>query len=203
MTFLGKLFVMINLAISLLMAVTAFGLFAGGVDWTDRAAQGSQPAGKMLALRKDIEEVIAQLSIAEKSWLTARATVLSAEDVRRKAHAEFDKEIAKATLGKDEVQKVRSGASLDDFLDPNKRVMEAAMDNAGQPLKTREVYDGQLVEYQGKNKKVRDDLAKTVKEDEDLTHKLTGDKETDPEPRLRGPAPQTRRGAGQARGAGR
>jgi len=188
MTFIGKLFVMINLAISLLMAVAAFGLYAGGIDWTDRAAQGSQPAGKMLVLRKEIDEVMVQLPIAETSWLSARTTLLNTEDVRRKGRAEFDKEMARATTGKDEVKKLKRGITLEEFLDPKNELtrMEDAEDFAAQKLKTREVYDAQLKDHQAKNIKVREDLEKKVKEDDELTRKLAGDKETDPDPRIRG-----------------
>ncbi len=124
MTFIGKLFVMINLAISLLMAVTAFGLYASGIDWTDRAAKEGQPEGKMQGLRKEIDDVVARLSLAEGSWKAARQEVrkitkvvngnpeteeikglLVLEDERRKERLWGDGEMAKLIGGQDQATK--------------------------------------------------------------------------------------------------
>ena len=101
MTFIGKLLLMINLSISLLMAVTAFGLWAGGIDWTDQAGQAGKPAGKMAALRKQIDDSLAKLPVAEGSWKAARADLLVREDRRLEDRKWYDAELAKLGSGND------------------------------------------------------------------------------------------------------
>ena len=206
MTFIGKLFVMINLAISLLMAVTAFGLYVSGIDWTDRAAKEGQPEGKMQTLRKGIDEVLARLPLAENSWKAARQEVrdvtkvvggktetekikglLIVEDERRNERDWADKEMRKLAGGKESVFTVDSAASA---ANPTARpfmVLALAFPGQDPPaLMTRDVYDERLKDYQKQNFTIRENLTKKVKEDEDLTRKLAGDKEGDPEPRIRG-----------------
>ena len=187
MTFIGKLFVMINLAISLLMAATAFGLYASGIDWTDRAAKDGQPEGKLQGLRKEIDDVVARLKLAEGSWKSARADMRTREDVRRIERAWSDGEMAKLAGGKEKVYMVDSVASA---ANPAARpVMVLAPAFLGQEppaLMTRVFYDAQLAAYQKQNTTIRIALAQKVKEDEDLTRTLAGDKEGEPEPRLRG-----------------
>ena len=206
MTFIGKLFVMINLAISLLMAATAFGLYVSGIDWTDRAAKEGQAEGKLLSLRKGIDDVLARLPLAENSLKAARQEVrevkkfvdgkaetekikglLVIEDERRDERDWTDKEMRKLAGGKEPVFVVDSVASA---ANPAARpVMAPATAFPGQDppaLMTREVSDESLKDYQKENVRIREALAKKVKEDEDLTRRLGGDKEGDPEPRLRG-----------------
>jgi len=182
MTFIGKLFVMINLTVSLLMAAVAFGLYVGGIDWTDKPAKEGQPEGKLLPLRKEIDDILVRLPIAETSWSAARAEVQSREDVRRIERDWADKEMAKLLTGKDQVYVVDAATPLGPGGRPNMVLGEFN----GQPLMTRGVYDDRLKGHQMENAKLREDLAKKVKEDEDLTRRLTGDKDGDPEPRIRG-----------------
>ena len=183
MTFIGKLLVMINLAISLLVAATAFGLWVGGIDWTDKAAKEGQPEGKMLALRKDIDGVLARLPLAERSWKTARVDLFAREEVRRKERMWSDTEMAKLTGGKEQVFAVETAAP---GANPAARPNMVLAEVFGQPLMTREVYDERLDAHQKENIATREELVKKVKQDEDLTRKLAGDKEGDPEPRVRG-----------------
>src|ERR1019366_6927576 len=124
MTFIGKLFVMINLALSLLMAGTAFGLYVSAIDLTDRPAKDGQPEGKLLTLRKGIDDVLARLPLAEGSWKAARQEVrkitivvngkpeteeikglLVFEDERAKERLWGDGEMAKLIGGQDQAPK--------------------------------------------------------------------------------------------------
>ena len=181
MTFIGKLFLMLNLAISLLMAVMAFGLYVGGIDWTDRAAKEGQSAGKLKALQTEINDIAARLPVAEASWKAARADVVARENLRRDERFYTDAEMAKLTAGKVRVQMVAPGAGFDER--PKMVDADFAPD---QPLMTREAYDERLKQHQADNTKLRADLATRVKDDAEETRKLAGDKETDPEPRVRG-----------------
>jgi hypothetical protein len=186
MTFLGKILVMINLAISLLMAAMAFGLYVSGIDWTDKAAKEGQPAGKMQTLRKDIDDVLARLPLAERNWKAARADVFAREEIRQKERIWSDAEMAKLTGRKEKVYEVEPAAPGANPAARPTMNLNPILFAPAQPLVTREVYDERLDAHQKENTKIREDLAKKVKEDEDLTRKLAGDKEGDPEPRIRG-----------------
>ena len=83
MTFIGKLFVMLNLAISLLMASPPSGCTPAASTGPTAPPRTGQPAGKMLALRKEIDEVLAQLALAEGGWKAARAELVAREERRR------------------------------------------------------------------------------------------------------------------------
>ena len=183
MTFIGKLFVMINLALSLLMAATAFGLFVSGIDWTEKAGKDGQPGGKSLAIQADIKGVLERLPVAERSWKAARADVFAREDLRRTERLWTDAEMAKLAGGKEQVFAVETAAP---GANPAARPTMALAEVFGQPLMTREVYDERLAANQKENAATRVELEKKVKEDEVLTRKLAGDKEGDPEPRIRG-----------------
>ena len=179
MTFIGKLFVMINLALSLLMAATAFGLFVGGIDWSDKAGKDGQPGGRLVALQADIKGVLERLPVAEKTWKADRTDLFAGEDTRRTERLWTDAEMAKLAGGKEQVYAVETAT-------PGARPKMALAEVFGQPLMTSEVYDERLLAHQKENDTTRVELEKKVKEDEVLTRKLAGDKEGDHEPRIRG-----------------
>src|SRR3954453_19711881 len=106
MTFLGKLFVMLNLALSLMLGATAFGVFTSGVDFSDTPAKGSVPAGKLLPVKTDLDETLKQMPIAETSWQTARSELLAREDKRRDERDWYAKELRKLVVEKGKIQEV-------------------------------------------------------------------------------------------------
>ena len=73
MTFLGKLFVMANVAVSLLMAFLAFGLYANGVDWGYDVAKPGQQGGVIKQKQEEIAEAQKMQAPSEAAWKAARA----------------------------------------------------------------------------------------------------------------------------------
>src|SRR4051812_44349080 len=93
MTFLGKLFVMANVGISLLMAFLAFGLYANGVDWGYDVAKPGQQGGLIKLKQEEIAETQKAQAPNEAAWKAARASLWKAEEERLNTRAFYVGEI--------------------------------------------------------------------------------------------------------------
>jgi hypothetical protein len=83
MTFLGKLFVIFNVAVSLFMAFAAFALYANSVDWGYDAAKPGQQGGIIKEKQDLIKEFQGAQGGVENGWRTARTMLWMAEEARR------------------------------------------------------------------------------------------------------------------------
>jgi hypothetical protein len=70
MTFLGKLFVMFNVAVSLFMAFAAFGLYVNGVDWGYDVAKPGQAGGVLKERQDELAELRTMITPSEKAYRT-------------------------------------------------------------------------------------------------------------------------------------
>jgi hypothetical protein len=192
MTFLGKAFVMINVAISLLMAFVALGLYFNGTDWGYDVAEPGKQGGLIEMKKKEIAEVQQGLGPSENAWKAARPTLWKAEEERREARAEYVKQLqynlAKATKT-DGAKAVVMEEKKDPKLGPIKvpeRVpgkrhlpkMEVAKSDDGDPLSSRAYYRAELQKVNQLNHDLRRQFEQASKKDEDL-NKLIYDKATD------------------------
>lgn len=109
MTFLGKLFVMVNVGISLTMAFLAFGLYAHGVDWGYDVASPGKQGGVFEERDKEIKALSPSIGPSDANWAKARAELWKAEDERREAREEYVKE-----LKYDRSQAAPVGDAMDD-----------------------------------------------------------------------------------------
>jgi hypothetical protein len=177
MTFVGKLFVLVNLAISLMMAVAAFGLYATGLDYDSetRSKGQAQPPAKFTALRKDIEATLSTWNAVEGSWRTNRKSLLERQDQRRADHQWYVTQLefarSKATAA-DPVKVV--------VLDKHLPVPDPANFNrptmrpSDPPLESLAAYVAQWEVAHKDNLGVQERLQAQIKEDIRLTHQLTG-----------------------------
>jgi len=94
MTFLGKLCVMINVGISLMMAFAAVTLYFNGVDWGYDVDKPGQPGGVLKQKQDEIKEVGQIQPASEDSWKRARPVLWQVEQERREARAEFVEQLA-------------------------------------------------------------------------------------------------------------
>src|SRR4051812_47765172 len=110
MTRLGKLFVMLNLVLSLMLGATAFGVYTNGVDFSDTPAKGSVPAGKLAPVKAELEDTLKQIPTVENSWQTARAELLAREDKRRAERDWYAQQLRKVVTDKGNIQEVDQNA---------------------------------------------------------------------------------------------
>jgi len=89
MTFLGKLCVMINVGISLMMAFAAVALYFNGVDWGYDVAEPGKAGGVLKQKQDEIKDVGQIQPASEDSWKRARPVLWQVEQERREARAEF------------------------------------------------------------------------------------------------------------------
>jgi hypothetical protein len=104
MTTLGKLFVLLNVGLSLAMGFWGYAIYSTRIDWSNTAAKGDKPAGALVAKVNRVKELGDALRTAEESWNSARETV---------AALERDRPINRAWYAK-ELEFLRSGASAQD-----------------------------------------------------------------------------------------
>src|SRR5262245_59314683 len=83
MTFFGKIFVVVNLTISLLMAAIGMGLYTSSVDWTEKAAKGSQPAGLTAQRKAELKEALDSVGPVEKGYEDANEDLMKREEDRQ------------------------------------------------------------------------------------------------------------------------
>jgi len=174
MTFIGKLFVMLNLVLSMLMAGAAFSLYSTNPDMTDKPGKGDAPPGKLVPLKAEFDELLKQMALIEGSWASAHNSLLAQEEARGKYRAWYDAEMKKlypATTAK--IQEVSSDAPDKDSPVTMKDAEEAP--GGGKNLLPYDAYVKQLKDNQDQNDKLRKSLTAKIKEDTDLTGELVGD----------------------------
>ena len=83
MTFLGKIFVMFNVAVSLFMAFAAFALYANGMDWGYDVARPGTQGGLIKEKQDEVKEALGAQYATENAWRSARSDLWSIEEARR------------------------------------------------------------------------------------------------------------------------
>ncbi|MFO0930635.1 MAG: hypothetical protein U0736_26995 [Gemmataceae bacterium] len=177
MTFIGKLFVMLNLALSLVLGTVAFGVYSGGLDFSSNPAKGSQPPGLLVAKLNDIKDLQAQQPVVEGSWRTARTELDTREDTRRDDSVWYGEELRKLKAGGNAeinvVVQEKGGAEPP----AGRPRLARAEESAGNALRVAPYYVAQLETLRKENEEIRAQLETRVKEDTSLTNKLAGDLE--------------------------
>jgi hypothetical protein len=178
MTFVGKVFVMVNVALSLFFAFFAFGVYSSSIDWGYDAAKPGQAGGILKELQKEIDQLKSMQGPVESSWRKARAELRVREERRSLDRgfytAEFDflrtrasaADPAKAVVVLNNQPVIERGQpKLTAEIPP-------AGDRAGKPLLSLAAYDQKLETAQKDNAAVLDQLKKAVEEDIRLTNLL-------------------------------
>ena len=187
MTLLGKIFVMFNLAISILMAVAAFELYATNLDYDsetkDKSGQPKPPA-RFTVVLEQLKEVQKTKAPVEGSWRTASTALEQRQEHRREARAWYDKQMVhERTLAKVPDDPVRMVTLVNHLPVPDKAnknwlQMEPAKDRADQLMPSLAASLARWEVIHKDNLNVLDKLRKEIANDIRLTHQLTGT--TDP-----------------------
>jgi len=99
MTFIGKLLVILNVGLSLLMAGIAFGVYANGIDFSSNPPKGETPGGVLAGREAEVKGLVAALGPAYGSWQAARKELLEEEDRRRGVRGWYAKELEHLRTG--------------------------------------------------------------------------------------------------------
>lgn len=192
MTFLGKLCVMINVGISLMLAFIALGLYFNGVDWGYDVAKPGTMGGLVKQKQDEIAEVQKMQLPTEGAWKAARPVLWKAEEERADAVEFYVKELKHNRVDAKEGAPARA-IVLDDKKDklgnyravrpdpkkPNRPLMQPTkVRDGGVDLASRAYYEAELEKNHKDNLVLLDQLAKEFLKDAELT-KLVYDKVTD------------------------
>lgn len=193
MTFVGKLFVMVNLAFSMIMATVAFALYSSNVDYSPESKRDAQPKApvRVTQLRAEIDNVTATVPAVQGSWRAARFAnakdyrgLLVLEAQRQKDRSEYRKLLLALREGKpgmpdSQVQEIEIGkdhlpvANLAPGATPPLRFTDA-LDRSGQPLLPLKSYENQMEAVRKENAAVLVSLEEQIRMGIELTNRLTG-----------------------------
>ncbi|HTU93425.1 MAG TPA: hypothetical protein VMF69_25320 [Gemmataceae bacterium] len=193
MTLFGKLLVLLNLALAMVLAAWSFNIYANGVDWTDRKDTKSTPPrmGQFAVRAAKLDELWKGVPPVQTDWLRERDQLAREEKRLADERVWYDKEIRYVLDGPAKGKGIREVdiASKDD---PNTGAKKGQilLDNQGYPqlVPIRDPNGAplqlqSLVEYNRENegllKEISDQIEqheKQIKEANALTDRITGDK---------------------------
>jgi len=179
MTLVGKLFVLFNLVLSLMMATVAFGLYATGIDWSNNKAKAGQPGGKLSDVEEEIKQLQQALYVAESGYRSNRIPVFKREDTRRSDHEWYAAQLRFLNSTDLDVKQVVVAKGLITLDKDGKPVLMQAPERPGDDgspnLRGRRHFERELNDLWNKHKILQGNLSEKVVEDTQLTNVLIGD----------------------------
>jgi hypothetical protein len=183
MTLFGKILVLLNVTLGLLMAGWAIGVYTQHSHWAiDKSVQESEfevnqlrerlaPSAKGASLFDD-------LATAEARWTPASARFQALEPLRARNQKWYEDQLAELrTSGKAVKTASYKNGQAEVHDDPQQfgqPVMADAADKGGKPLLGFDTYKKEYDDKQVAIKQAMDDLAKLVDEDKTLTERIGG-----------------------------
>jgi hypothetical protein len=194
MTLFGKLLVLLNLALALVLAAWSLNIYANGIDWTDRKDTKSTPPrlGQFAIRKEKLDELWKGVPPAQQDWLRERAQLAREEKRLADERAWYDQAIRYVLTGPAKGKNIRDVAiAVQD--DPNTGVKkgEVLLDQQGLP-QLGPIRDPNnvplqlqsLAEYNMEDEGILKDIAAQIAqhsaqiaEANALTDKIIGDKE--------------------------
>jgi hypothetical protein len=176
MTFIGKLFVMLNLGLSLAMATAAFAAYSSGIDWSDKKGAAGQPDGKLVAVKAEITELGQQLALVDQSWRAIRSELLDREQYRLATRDFYAAQLREVYTGsKDAAGRVVPAVRTVGPDRPDGGLnMVPAEEAPGVTLMSLSFYQARVKDLRDENARIRKDLEAKLAENTALTNRLTG-----------------------------
>jgi hypothetical protein len=181
MTLFGKILVLLNVTVALLMAAWAVGVYTQHVHWgLEKSVQQSEfelnelrdrltPGAKGIGLYDN-------LNTAEARWKTASPVFQAMEPLRAKNQTWFKAQLDELKTSAKPVKMPSYKAGQVEF-DPKNfglPVMVEATDKGGKPVTGLDPYKKEYDDKQAAIKAAMDELHKLIAEDEALTKKIGG-----------------------------
>lgn len=193
MTRFGRVLVLLNLALSLMLAAWSFNIYTSGIDWTDRKDTKSTPPrmGRFAVNAATLDELWKSVPAVQKDWLDGRAALAREEKSLAGERVWYDNEIHYVLVGPAKNKGVFDIAIATQD-DPNTGAKKGQIvldeqgfpqlvpiqDPAGKPLQLQS-----LAEYNKEEESILNDIemlvaqhSANIAEASTLTDKIIGDK---------------------------
>jgi hypothetical protein len=186
MTKLGKVLVVANFVVSVVVAGWAAGFYFTAIDWSNNPAKQDSPAGQLVGRVDRIKELLNEARPAEAGWREARAMVRDREAFRAGDRALYQNEIAFVYTGGPKNEQLHEIVIDDKSGQPalvpvdasNKAYFRVTLrdlkDRFGKPLRSLDFYAKAYADNLVALKKGNDALTVLVNADADLTVELAG-----------------------------
>lgn len=191
MTFVGKLFVLVNVGLSLFWAAAAFALYANSIEWGYDPKKPGSPGGLLAEKDKQIKDLQAQQFPLESAWKDARALLRKSDEDRREERqfytVQFEHNARKAAAGsvarivelraplagKDAgKEEVRNHLAMLDPANKNRPKLVDAKDRTGKDLVSRVVYEKEVDDSRKENASLLARLDEETKKTMAFTEKM-------------------------------
>lgn len=185
MTSLGKWLVLVNLALSLMMATWAQGVYSNRIDWTNQKGKDGAPDGELVRRVARVKELGEAFAPAGAAWNGGRAINATLDAQRAKSRQWYADELAflRTKANKDAAaQVVVLDKGQPKLIDPpgdkgETVALVPGKDRFNQPLLSLSAYNLAEEALLGAIEQKSKDLAKAIQQDTDLTNQLAGDPE--------------------------
>lgn len=182
MTLFGKILVCINLAVSVMMAITALALYTNQINWTATPpeATAAKPQGLLARSQKDLTRESGLMQQSEARQQAATAQLRNIEPQRpadRKWYAQQINHMIAVADEKDPVRMLTIAPDGKVAVDAKGRPqLVEGKDRAKAPLRSLQLYEKDILDNYEHIRTERDKLAKLADEGAKLTGMLTGGK---------------------------
>jgi hypothetical protein len=183
MTFLGKIVVLVNVVVCVVLLGMTAAVVGGRVDWSSAKPAEGKPAGVLAQRDARFKELCGALVAAENRFRTARQQLYLVENQRPLDRQWYDKEIAELLSGKDGNTKTqvkfvvtKDGLPVLNPQDFNRPLLQPALDRAGQPLFSSAYYAEALLATHNSITDEQQRYQKALDEDARLADQIIGPK---------------------------
>jgi hypothetical protein len=173
MAIIGKILVLLTVAISLVLFVFAFGVFTNSIDWGWKPEFARQEFGTKIASEFDKRKAVLKDLDESKTrfldgWTKARVNLIKTEE-----------HIAEAQLRYvDELNRIQSAKTAVKIADLKKRIPWTTEPKfTDETTKSFTTYVGEINNLTKEINQVRDDIATIIDKEKDVTEKLIGKEE--------------------------
>jgi hypothetical protein len=183
MTWVGKILVLVNLAVSLILAAWALALYTGRVDWSNQRPSAERPKlGEVYQRRERIQQANGyalwdQVVTAENRWRAASRVLPYQEkalaDNRTWYAAQLQELRGAAPTPVQDVVYTDGNLVLDDKA-LGRPKMQEAKDKAKKPLRGEAHYVKAIADTQAQINTTLAELNRMIKEETDLTKEIGG-----------------------------
>ena len=183
MDLFGKILVLANFALSLMMAAVGGAVLYYRVDWSDAPADAATgaPAGELVARIAEVKKLQALVTPADAAWRKARASLLAQEERRKGDEIWYAAELEHLKTGDAPILAVvfDKGATTPDPANNGRPQMAPVADRFGKALHSLVWYNQQQGAVNGDITTVLDKIDKVSQEDKALTSLLLTEKQAD------------------------